>query len=159
MGKNQNRQRKNNPMLRQRKSLLFLFFLIPLIGMTQIFKTKINQVDAGGHRQGRWIQWQDSVRRVPFCTSWYKDGIECRATRYYNSNGTVRLKFRYLDDSLIRVKYFDEKGRLTSKGTALLLYTDTEIRYCWDGVWKEYDKWRRVKNSSVYRKGEELSGD
>lgn len=139
-------------------SLLFICLLIlPVIGFGQLFHRGINKTDSKGQRQGKWITWQDSTRRLPSCKSWYKDGREYRVTRYYHSNGKTRLKFRFLGDSVMRVKYFDTDGRLTDKGRALRLMTDTEIRYCWDGIWKTYDSHHRVIKSVMYHKGEEVT--
>jgi hypothetical protein len=145
--------------LRNLQNRVFLFILVlflPLFGFSQLGHRKINQLDEKGRRQGRWITWQDSARRLPSCKSWYKDGIESRTTRYYHSNGNTRLKFCFKGDSLIVVRYFDPQGKLTDKGSALRLFTDTEIRYCWDGEWKQYDKRHRVVQRMMYRKGEEV---
>lgn len=147
------RRVKRNP---NRLIILFLLVSFPLLCSSQHSGGKINRVDAKGLRQGRWVTWQDSVRRIPSCKSWFRDGKEYRKTSYYHSNGKPRLTFRFRGDSLIIVRYFDEHGRLTDKGRALRSYTKTEIRYCWDGEWKQYDRWHRVVNRQFYNKGEEV---
>lgn len=130
--------------------------LLPFLVHSQWFNRKINRTDAEGHRQGRWITWQDSVRRLPSAKSWFRDGREIRTTRYYHSNGKTRLKLRYSGDSIIHVKYYDTLGHLIQKGRALRLYSDKEIRYCWDGVWKFYDSGRKPERVAIYRRGEEM---
>jgi antitoxin component YwqK of YwqJK toxin-antitoxin module len=134
-----------------------LLFLLPFLAYPQFRHRKTNQIDTKGQRQGYWVTWQDSVNKIPSATAWFKDGKEHRVSRYYHANGKTRLKLRYINDSLIRVKYFDSTGRLTDKGSALRLYSEKEIRYCWDGVWKQYDKYRHVTGMQVYRKGEEIT--
>jgi hypothetical protein len=139
-----------------RISVLLIILFIPLIASSQLFHRKINRIDEKGYRQGRWITWQDSVRRIPSCKSWFRDGKEYRTTRYFHNNGKRRLTFCFKGDSVIIVRYFNEKGRLTDKGRALRLYTETEIRYCWEGEWKQYDRWHRVIGRQQYKKGEEI---
>jgi hypothetical protein len=147
-----NRKRKLSRIL-----ILLTILILPIITSSQVFHRKINRIDEKGNRQGRWITWQDSVRRIPSCKSWFRDGKEYRTTRYYHNNGKCRLSFSFQGDSVIVVRYFDEKGRLTEKGRALRLYTPTEIRFCWDGEWKQYDRWHRVIGRQQYKKGEEVS--
>jgi antitoxin component YwqK of YwqJK toxin-antitoxin module len=138
-------------------SLVVLVWIVSLGAVGQVFHLKLNQLDKQGRRQGHWITWQDSVRRLPSSKSWFRDGKEYRTTRYYHSNGKTRLKLRYHGDSLIRVKYYDTLGHVTHKGRALRLYTPTEIRYCWDGKWKYYDGRRKYIKAVIYRKGENIS--
>lgn len=148
-------------MAKQKKrpnSLVFLlaFILISFTGNTQILHRKINRLDEKGCRQGIWIIYLDSARRQPLSKFHFKDGREYRTSRYYHENGTTRVKFRYKGESLVLVKYYDTCGRLTQKGRSLMLYTDKEIRYCWDGAWKFYDNRHRLIRTAEYRKGEEL---
>jgi len=147
------RKRPNNQLL------LLAFVLISLTGYPQIFHPKINRLDEKGCRQGRWITYQDSIRRHPLSKFYFKDGLECRTTKYYYENGKVRVKFRYKGDSLVLVKYYDTCGGLSQKGRSLMLYTEKEIRYCWDGVWKFYDNRQHLIRTAAYRKGEELGGE
>lgn len=147
---------KNQRTLPTKGLTIFLFLLLPFAGNSQLFQRKINQIDNKGRRQGQWITWQDSVRHIPSSKSWFRDGKEYRTTRYYHANGRTRLKLRYHGDSLITISYYDTSGKLTDRGGALRLYTDTEIRYCWDGEWKQYNRHHRVINRQFYRKGEEV---
>jgi len=137
--------------------LLGLFLILTIDSSAQFFSRKVNQLDEKGRRQGRWITWQDSVRRLPSSKIWFRDGLEYRITRYYHPNGITRLKMKYKGDSVIRVSYYDTLGHLTLRGRSLRLYTPTEIRYCWDGEWKYYGKFRKVLKTEVYRKGEDVT--
>jgi antitoxin component YwqK of YwqJK toxin-antitoxin module len=138
------------------KVAVFLIVFIPLIGFSQVFHRKTNQWDNKFKRQGLWITWQNEEKHIPSSKSWYKHGVEYRVTRYYHENGKTRLKFRFIGDSIVKVKYFDSKGHLTDKGRALRLTSDTEYRFCWDGEWKHFDEHHKLVKTSIYRKGEEL---
>jgi len=137
--------------------LLIMVLTLSIGSYAQFFSRKVNQLDEKGRRQGRWITWQDSARRLPSSKSWFRDGMEYRTTRYYHPNGKTRLKLKYKGDSIIRVSYYDTLGHLTHKGRALRLYSPTEIRYCWDGEWKYYDGRGKLINAVIYRKGENSS--
>ncbi len=138
-----------------------IFFLIGVLlaetAISQPLCRKINQLDSKGNRQGRWITWQDSARRLPSSKCWFKNGLEYRTTRYYHPNGKVRLKLHFRGDSIIRVKYIDSTGHVTQKGWALRIYTQKEIRYCWDGEWKFYNEKHKLERKAIYRKGEEVT--
>jgi len=51
----------------------------------QFFSRKVNQLDEKGRRQGRWITWQDSVRRLPSSKAWFRDG----KWKYYDERGKL----------------------------------------------------------------------
>ena len=141
----------------QRSIYLFLFLLmVSQPGLAQLLHRQVNRMDETGRRQGKWILWQDSARRRPSFTGWYKDGVERRVTRYYYGNGKLRIKFMYRGDSLLIARYYDTCGRLSEKAEALRLDTVTEYRFCWDGKWKKYTKWHRVRQQALYRKGLEV---
>ncbi|MEI6060102.1 MAG: hypothetical protein WCR72_05305 [Bacteroidota bacterium] len=112
-------------------------------------------MDAKGRRQGLWITWYDTARRQPLSISRFRDGREYRTSRYYYENGKTRVRFRYKGDSIVWVRYYDSCGKLSMKGRSLLLYSDKEIRYCWDGMWKYYDCHHHLIQTEMYRKGEE----
>lgn len=135
---------------------IVILILFAITGFSQPFFRKINQLDAKGNRQGKWITWQDSARRLPSCKSWFKEGSEYRTTKYYHPNGKVRLKMQYKGDSVIKVKYLDSTGHIIQKGRALRIYSPAEIRYCWDGEWKFYDEKHKLYRTALYRKGEEV---
>ena len=141
-----------------RRLILILFCTLVSQGaISQTFCRKINQFDAKCNRQGRWITWQDSARRLPSSKCWFKNGMEYRTSKSYHPNGKVRLKMHFRGDSVIQVKYIDSTGHITQKGRALRLYTPNEIRYCWDGEWKFYDDKHKLNRIAIYRKGEEVT--
>ncbi len=137
--------------------IVVALIMIVINGLSQPFCRKINQLDAKGNRQGRWITWQDSARRLPSSKCWFKNGLEYRTTKYYHPNGKVRLRMHFSGDSVIKVKFLDSTGHVTQKGRALRLYTPSEIRYCWDGEWKFYDEKHKLYRTALYRKGEEVT--
>jgi len=139
--------------------ICLILLTLPILGYPQLLNRKLNRLDEEGRRQGCWITWQDSARRLPSSKSWFRDGKEYRTTRYYHSNGITRLKLRYSGDSIIHVKYYDSTGHLMQKGRALRLYSDKEIRYCWEGTWKFYNGGRKPDRIAVYRRGEEVSAE
>ncbi|NVO21203.1 MAG: hypothetical protein HXX13_15985 [Bacteroidetes bacterium] len=144
------------PRISPSKAALCLLFVIPLIGHCQWFHRKINQWDDKFHPNGLWIGWKDDQNKVKAYRIWYKHGLEYRISRYYHDNGKTRVKYRFLGDSIVMVKYFDENGRLTDKGRALRFYTNSDYRFCWDGTWKHYDEHHHMVKPTIYRKGEEM---
>lgn len=137
--------------------IIFLWVaFIPLIGFPQVFHRKINQWDDKFKMHGLWITWQDEEKKIPYHKIRYNHGVEYKVTRYYHSNGKVRLRYRFIGDSIVKVKYFDSTGHLTDKGRALRLITNEEYRFCWDGKWKQFGEHHKLLKTSYFRKGEEL---
>jgi len=129
----------------------FLFFL-SLVSSAQFFHRKVNKFDKSGLRQGLWISYLDSDKKAIAGIEHFKDGKEIGVCRYYHPNGKLRLKFKFRNTD-IKVKYFDEKRKLTSKGAAIMENTAREIHYYWVGQWKFYDQHHHIKSIAIYQKG------
>jgi Uncharacterized protein conserved in bacteria len=129
----------------------FLLFL-SLVSSAQFFHRKVNKFDKNGLRQGLWISYFDSDKKAIAGIERFKDGKEFGVCRYYHPNGKLRLKFKFRNND-IKVKYFDEKRKLTSKGTAIMENTTKEIHYYWVGQWKFYGQRHHIKSIAIYQKG------
>jgi hypothetical protein len=55
----------------------------------------------------------------------------------------------------MRIKRFDQSGKIEYKGSALWLTKNDELRFCWDGEFTFYNPGRRVTNRVIYKRGEE----
>lgn len=133
--------------------LLLIVFCISVSVGAQFHKHKVNQWDSKGQRQGLWLTYLDTTNKGALISKeYYKDGRETGVCRYYHTNGNVRLKFKFLKDN-IKVKYFDERHKLTRKGWAKMDYTEYNVHYYWEGIWKFYGKHRKLKTVAMFSKG------
>jgi antitoxin component YwqK of YwqJK toxin-antitoxin module len=143
------------PRLKASSLLLLIFMLTAPAGRTQFLQRPVNRLDEQGQRQGLWVSYFERDQRHRMYKMHYRDGREYRTSRYYYRNGHRRATFRYRNDSVVYVRYYDSCGRLNQKGRSLILYTEKEIRYCWDGLWTSYDASGHLLSSVMYRRGEE----
>lgn len=120
------------------------------------FKCKINQYDALGRRQGKWIVWWDEEKKIPMNIEHYKDGREHGRCRHFYMDGTKRLQFNARKDGRMKVKYYSETGKIEKKGWALMIYDPAEIRYTWNGRWKFYENGKCVRKVE-YKMGDEVT--
>jgi len=65
------------------------------------------------------------------------------------------MKIKYLNDSLMRIKRYDQNGKIVYKGSALWLTKNDELRFCWDGEFTFYDSETRFTKKVLYKRGEE----
>lgn len=111
-----------------------------------------NKVDKKGLKQGRWYRYWDKEKKNISIKNYYEDGREIKVCKNYYASGKKRVKFNY-NKNRIRVKYFNEKGKLIQKGWAKMDYTEKEIRYFWEGKWTFYDESRKKISESEYLDG------
>jgi hypothetical protein len=136
---------------------LFLVFICVSVSVDiypQICLRKKNQTDSDGNKHGYWIEVSKSDPGNKTFKGWYDHGNETKRCTYYN-NGVRWSKFRYLNDSLMRMKRYTTEGNLDYKGSALLLRNNDEIRFCWDGEFVFYDSHRRKIKRVTYVRGVE----
>lgn len=117
---------------------------------------KYNKVDEKGIKQGWWVSYWDDDKKDLCCKNYYEDGREAKRCKNYYASGKKRLKFNY-NKNRIRVKYFNEKGKLIQKGWAKMDYTEKEILYFWEGKWTFYDESRKKISESEYLDGHLVS--
>lgn len=138
-----------------KKTIVIVLILFLTISIKSYCR-KYNQVDEKGVKQGWWISYWDDDKKDICIKNYYKDGLETKICKNYYASGKKRVKFNY-NKNRIRVKYFDEKGKLIQKGWAKMNYTDKEIRYFWEGKWTFYDESRNKISESEYLDGHLIS--
>ena len=136
----------------------FLFIVLTPYNASAVwpFKCKLNQYDALGRRQGKWVAWWDEEKKIPMNIEHYKDGRERGRCRHFYMDGTKRLQFNAHKDGRMKVKYYTETGQLEKKGWSLMIYTPEEIRYTWNGIWKFYENGKCIRKVE-YKMGDEVT--
>jgi len=145
-------------MLASRLFLLILFVLGTINLNSQICWRHKNQFDPDGKKHGYWVENSKLNPDEKTFKGWYEHGNETKRCTYYN-NGVRWSKFRYVNDTLVKIRRFDEDGKLEYKGTALMLMNENEIRFCWDGEFVFYDSHRRKIRKEFYVRGIELASE
>ena len=134
--------------------ILLLFVNVSLALFSQIHLHRKNQFDPDGKKHGYWVEVSKSDPDKKIFKGWYDHGKETKRCIYY-IDGVKCSKFRYVNDSLMRIKRFDPDGNLEYKGSALWLTNDNEMRFCWDGEFVFYDSHRRKIKKVTYIRGME----
>jgi len=132
--------------------LLFFFVSISVDLYPQICLRKKNQFDNDKKKHGYWIEVSKLNPDKKTFKGWYNHGKETKRCTYYNY-GVKCSKFKYVNDSLMRIKRYDPDGNLEYKGSALLLTKNNELRFCWDGEFVFYDSHRHEINKVTYIRG------
>jgi antitoxin component YwqK of YwqJK toxin-antitoxin module len=134
--------------------LLILFVSAAMDLYPQIHLHKKNQFDLEGKKHGYWVETSKLNPEKKTFKGWYNHGKETKRCTYYN-NGVKCSKFRYINDSLMRIRRYDSLGNLEYKGSALLLKKNDELRFCWDGEFVFYDSHHHIIWKAEYIRGEE----
>jgi antitoxin component YwqK of YwqJK toxin-antitoxin module len=134
--------------------LVFICVCLSVDIYPQIGLHKKNQYDSEGKKHGYWIKVSKSDPGKKTFKGWYEHGNETKRCTYY-INGVRWSKFRYVNDSLMRMKRYTMEGNLDYKGSALLLRNNDEIRFCWDGEFVFYDSQRHKIKKVIYVRGVE----
>lgn len=105
-------------------------------------------------RDGKYYEYwdKDSTKinaRGHFCA-----GTPCKTWKYFNSDGTRRMKVKYRDQ--LKIKYYSASGKLNKKGFAMLDINSQEVHFYWHGRWKYYDKRRKLYRIAIFSYGEEI---
>ena len=135
-------------------SVIILLLLFTTVVNAQFWKKKINQFDDDGLRIGKWIEYWDNAHEHISASGRFVNGDPVGKWKYYHYDGKRRLKFKYQNDR-IKVKYYHESGRLDHKGWARIEYTEKEIHYFWEGLWKYYSPKGKLIRIALYEGGEE----
>lgn len=137
------------------RTILLLFLVsVSLDLFSQICLHKKNQYDSECKKHGYWVEYSklDPAKRT--FKGWYNHGNETKRCTYYN-NGAKWSKFRYVNDSVMRIRRYNLAGKLEYKGSALWLTANNEMRFCWDGEFVFYDSQRRKIKKVTYIRGVE----
>ena len=121
------------------KRLLFILFIIPLLGFGQN-ETKLEYYDNG-----------NILSQIH-----YLDGKRDGSCRYYYQNGTLMTEGFYKNGKMtgMWMSYFED-GQLESHG--IYKYTESEVYSRKDGVWKYYYDNGQLERKSIIKDGiEEL---
>ncbi len=137
-----------------RISLLVLLAIVSSDVYPQFTFHKKNQFDTNGKKHGYWVETSRLNPKKRTFKGWYNHGKETKRCIYYN-DGVKCSKFRYVNDSLMRIKRYDKDGNLEYKGSALLLREKDELRFCWDGEFVFYDSHHHIIRKAEYTRGEE----
>jgi hypothetical protein len=70
----------------------------------------------------------------------------------YNREGKLTTKERHVK-SRIKIKSFDEQGKLQRKGWAKIDFNEDDLHFYWVGRWKFYNNKHRLTGISIYEKG------
>jgi antitoxin component YwqK of YwqJK toxin-antitoxin module len=142
-------------------SALMRFFLVLMLTSTTLYLFpqmcfhKKNQFDVDGKKDGYWVSHSKLNPEIQTFRGWYKHGNEAKKCTYYNNSGTKMMRIKYLNDSLMRIRRYNQNGKIEYKGYALWLTKNDELRFCWDGEFTFYDSGRRVTKKVMYIRGEE----
>lgn len=134
--------------------ILLILVITSLELFPQIRLHKKNQFDSDCKKHGYWVEYSKSDPDKKTFKGWYDHGNETKRCTYYN-NGAKWSTFRYVNDSVMRIKRFNLEGNLEYKGSALWLTSDNEMRFCWDGEFVFYDSHRRKIKKVNYIRGVE----
>jgi antitoxin component YwqK of YwqJK toxin-antitoxin module len=137
-----------------RINMLLVLCSISVSVSAQCRFTKVNQTDSSGLKHGYWVIRSKASPDQKIFSGWYKHGNETKRCTYYDS-GNPALKLRYLNDSVMRIRKYNTKGKLQYKGRALWLKNEKEMRYCWDGEFTFYDPKRHKIKEVTYIRGVE----
>jgi len=138
-----------------KKNLVILLLLIVTLSAKSQCR-KYNQVDEKGIKKGWWVTYWDEKKKNTQVKNYYLDGRETKICKCFFESGKRQAKFRYYKNH-IRVKYFNEKGRMIEKGWAKMDYSDKEIRFFLEGKWKSFDESRTKISESEYLDGHLIS--
>jgi len=75
-------------------------------------------LDTDCKKHGYWVEVSKLNPDKKTFKGWYDHGKESKRCVYYN-DGAKCSKFRYVNDSLMRIKRYDPDGNLEYKGSAL----------------------------------------
>ena len=92
--------------------LLFQFVIISIQAYPQIcFLKRQNQFDSDCKKHGYWVEYSTSDPAKRTFKGWYNHGNETKKCTYYN-NGAIWSTFRYVNDSVMRIRRYNLEGNL-----------------------------------------------
>lgn len=129
------------------------FCTINIIHGQGIFEKHINQKDSEGKRQGLWVSYWDDEEEVPMSKAWFKNDKEYKSKEYH-INGKIRLKMKWKEMEIIKVKYYDTLGNIDQKGYARFEFNPEDIHFYYEGWWKFYNPKHKVVTKRLFHQGE-----
>lgn len=111
-----------------------------------------NKLDEKGNRTGLWLSYWDSSKKILHRKFHYKKGREFRMNKIYFSDGNLMTKERHVKNR-IKVKSYDEQGKLQRKGWAKIDFNADDLHFYWHGHWKFYNVKHQLIGISIYENG------
>ena len=131
-------------------STIFLLLLISLSVKSQC--KYYNRFNADGNKIGLWLNYWDQKKTIYHSKFHYKNGREVKVNKMFNRKGILVAKERHVKKR-IKIKSYDEKGKLQRKGWAKIDFNAENLHFYWHGRWKFYGNKHRLTGISNYEKG------
>lgn len=132
-----------------------LFFILFSFYSFFSFAQNINRYKHN-ERQGRWIIYQDSTNKQIDNIGRYRKGIPKGTWKYYDSQGHLIKKEKYLFGK-IKTNYYYPNGRIQKQGMARILISEKVLHYFYYGDWLTYDTNGVLITKQVYKDGTRIS--
>ncbi len=132
-------------------AIVIIVFLISAPGANSQCKY-YNKVDKNGKKTGIWFSYWDASEKKLHRKFHYKNDREVKVCKMYHRNGKLITKERHLKNR-IKVKNYDEKGRIHRKGWAKIDFNAKDLHFYWHGRWKFYDHKHHLTGISIYKNG------
>lgn len=130
-----------------------LLLILSFETSAQLFKKRKNpENDTVNH--GVYYEYWDRDSTMLSARGRFCHGSPCKTWKYYWKDGTRRMKVKYRES--LKIKYYSESGRLDQKGYAILDLNSKMIHFYWHGIWKFYDKKRRLYRKALFENGNEV---
>ena len=134
-----------------KKTITILFILTISFSVKSQCKY-YNRFDEDGKKTGLWLSYWDQKKRILHSKFHYKNGREVGVNKLYSRDGKLMTKERHVKGK-IKVKNYNEEGKLHRKGWAKIDFNADDLHFYWHGRWKFYGEKHRLNGISVYEKG------
>ena len=98
-----------------KKIIVLLSFFLPFIALSQT-DSIVNYTDINGMKQGYWVKKDANGQKI--YEGYFKNNIPYGEMRRYHANGVLKaiMVFDKVNQSQVKVTYFDDSGELSAKG-------------------------------------------
>ncbi|MCP4553180.1 MAG: hypothetical protein GY834_14330 [Bacteroidetes bacterium] len=136
--------------MKQQIITILLFLIITSSAKAQC--KYYNKLDKNGKKMGLWLSYWDKKKTIYHTKFHYKNGREIGVNKTYNRDGKLMTKERHVKGR-IKVKIYDEQGKLQRKGWAKIDFNAENLHFYWHGRWKFYNEKHQLVGISMYEKG------
>ena len=127
--------------------ILFCFVIV-------LSSCKINQT-IDHHREGKWV-FKDTVNGILYKSKGrYSKSLEIKTWKHFENRKLVKTE--QYQDTLCYITTFDTKGKVTSKGTSIILEEKDGTHWYLTGDWLFYDNKGTLIGIKKYEKGALIS--
>ena len=126
------------------KYLLIILFFIPYLSFAQT-DSIVNYTDINGMKQGYWVKKDMNGQKI--YEGFFKNNIPYGVMKRYHGNGVLKalMVFDTINQSIVKVTYFDETGELSAKG----FFYDKKR----DSLWQYFGADAKLVGEEHYSKG------